>query len=81
MEQAVPNLTAPRVYHSLRVLGPAGQDYTRLLQADYRVPNFEKIGACTCLTTAIESARIIQTSQNVVQSPSYEHCTRRIRVY
>ncbi len=48
------------------VLGPL----SRSKQADYRVPIFEKIGVWACLSTAVESARILHTGQNVAHSPS-----------
>ena len=80
MEQAVPNLTSPRVYYSA---GDAGARWVGLnspsKQADYQVPDFEKIGVWTCLATALEQARILQTGQNVVKLPSHAHCTRFIR--
>jgi hypothetical protein len=55
--------------------GPLG----RSKQADYWVPIFEKISVWACLATAVESARFLQTDQNVAQSPSHAHCTRRTR--
>ena len=58
-----------------RCWGPLG----RSRQAVFRVPDFAKIGVGTCLATAVESARIRQTGQDVAQSPSHERCTRRTR--
>ena len=56
--------------------GPMG----RTEQADYQMPNFEKIDVWTCLATAIESARIIRAGSNLAQWPSHAHCTGRTRV-
>ncbi len=74
MEQAVPNLTTPRIYQSP---GGAGARWAGPQELIFGYQSFEKIGVCTCLATAKEWARIIpvQTSQNVVQSPFYENGT------
>jgi hypothetical protein len=54
MEQAVPDLTSPRVYKSP---GGAGANLSGLKQAVFRVLNFEQISVLTRLATAVQPAR------------------------